>query len=74
MTDEQFAETSRQLALAVVTIAERKQLSAEDTANLAGAALTQVLTQHLGPFGAVNRLRDLADAFERECLEAGRLN
>ena len=68
MTDDQFIETSKQLALAVLTLCERKGISGEDTAHLAGAALGEVLAQHLGPFGAVERLRGIADTFEAQCL------
>ncbi len=63
-------ETSRQLALAVLAIGERKGMSRADVAELAQMALGEVLAQHLGLVGAVERLRDLADVIERDLLAA----
>jgi len=68
MTDDEFIENSKSIAMAVATICERKGIPGHDTANLAGAALGEVLAQILGPFGAVERLRGMADTFEAQCL------
>lgn len=72
LNDAQFRDTSRTLAAAVLTVCERRQLSTEDTTAIAGAALMEVLGQILGPFAAVERLRDLADTFERQLLDESR--
>lgn len=69
LSDAQFRDTSRTLALATLTICQTKQVSTDDTAAIAGAALMEVLARMLGPLGAVERLRDLADIAERRMLE-----
>lgn len=61
-------ETSRQLALAVLAIGQRKGMSGADLAELAAMAMGEVLAQHLGMVGTVERLRDLADVIERDLL------
>ena len=62
--------TSRQLALAVLAIGQRKGLPGGDLAELAVMALGEVMLQHLGLVGTVERLRDLADVIERDLLAA----
>lgn len=71
LSDEQYVALSRVIATQFLDIAARLHLSPEDTANLAGCALGEVLAQQLNPFGAVTRLRDMADTFEKQLLDAG---
>lgn len=68
LTDQQFLATSRTVALALLASCQAKHLSPDDTAAVTAAALTEVLGQILGPIGAIERLRDLADTFERQFL------
>lgn len=68
LTDQQFIATSRSVALALLASCQAKHLNRDDTAAVAGAALTEALGQLLGPIGAIERLRDLADTFERQFL------
>lgn len=60
--------TSRQLALAVLAIGQRKGMPSGDLAELAVMAMGEVMLQHLGLVGTVERLRDLADVIERDLL------
>lgn len=69
MTDDQFAEASKATAATLLQVMHATGIERNDTANIAGAALTEVLAQMLGPFAAVERLRDLADTFERQMLK-----
>ncbi|WP_298190971.1 hypothetical protein [Novosphingobium sp.] len=62
--------TSRQLALAVLAIGQRKGMPGGDLAELAAMAMGEVMLQHLGLVGTVERLRDLADVIERDLLAA----
>ena len=62
--------TSRQLALAVLAIGQRKGLPGGDLAELAMMAMGEVMLQNLGPVVTVDRLRDLADVIERDLLAA----
>lgn len=74
LTDETIVSASRAMATEFLATVAKSGLSPNDTANLAGGALTEVLAQQLGPFGAVERLRDLADTFERELLDLSELD
>ena len=65
-----MVETSRQLALAVLAIGQRKGLPGGDLAELALMAMGEVMMQHLGLVGTVERLRDLADVIEGDLLAA----
>jgi hypothetical protein len=44
-------------------------MSPDEVANLTGAALAEIIAQQIGPFGAVERLRDIADALEKQVLD-----
>lgn len=68
MTDREFVATSRAMALGILAACHRSALSPDDATAVAGAALTESLAQMLGPVGAVERLRDLADTIERQLL------
>ncbi len=68
LTEKQFIASARTLAAVVLETAAQKHLSPDDTANIAGAALAEVLGQQLGPVGAVERLRDIADQLEAQFL------
>lgn len=70
LTDEQFFATSRTVAMAILAAAEQKKLSSDDVVAIASSALSEILAQNLGVFGTVERLRDLADVFERQALDA----
>lgn len=69
MTEEMFADNTAALTEAINLLCLQYGLSGEDQAALAGASLGQVLTRQLGPFGAVERLRMLADLFEAQVLK-----
>lgn len=69
---EDFNLQARGLACVILLVNERRGVRGDDAANIAGAALGEVLGQYLGGFGAVNRLRDIADILERQCLEEHR--
>jgi len=43
-------------------------MTPDEVANLTEAALSDVLAQQLGPFAAVERLRDIADLLEKQSL------
>lgn len=72
MTDEQFTLVSRAMATAYSDTVARSGMSPDDATNLAGASLAEIMAQQLGVFGAVNRLRDLADVLEKQALEEAR--
>lgn len=74
MTPEQYTRAARAMAREFLDTVAQVGLSPDDTANLAGAALAEVIGQQLGKFGAANRLRDLADILEKEAFEEPRLN
>lgn len=69
MDHDTFAQSAAAITEAIDLLAVRKGISPADTAAIAGASLGQVMTRHLGPFGAVTRLRDLADVFEKRLLD-----
>lgn len=68
MTDREFRATARTMTIAFLAACQRGGRDSDDAAALAGAALAETLGQLLGPVGAVERLRDLADVFERQLL------
>ncbi|AOL23978.1 hypothetical protein Ga0102493_112980 [Erythrobacter litoralis] len=65
-TDEQFAIAAKALAGTHIDRFARMGMSPDEIANLFGAAAAEVLAQQLGPFGAVERLRDIADRCEQQ--------
>ena len=69
LTAKQFTTTAKHIAATLLGEADACNLSRDDTANLAGSALLEVLAQTLGPFGAVERLRSIADVAERQVLD-----
>lgn len=69
-TDEQFIQAARAIATTFLDRFAHLGLSSDEVANLSGAALSEVLAQQLGPFGAVERLRDLADTLEKQVLDS----
>lgn len=68
MTDEQFIDAARAMATEFLDTIARTGLSQNDTANLAGAAMGEVLGQTIGPFAAVERMRDIADRMEAQMI------
>lgn len=68
-TDDQFLRAARGIAVGFINHCARLGMSPDETANLVGAALAEVLGQQLGPFGAVSRLRDMADVLEGQVLD-----
>lgn len=68
MSDDNFFVASRILATAAQTMADKLALDSDETVALAGAALSEVMAQHLGVFGTVERLRNMADVFEQQAF------
>lgn len=68
LTNERFVTISRSLAHGILTTCHNKKYSNDDTAAICGASLVEALGQTLGPLGAVERLRDLADLLERDLM------
>lgn len=68
-TDEQFAIAAKALAGTHIDRFARLGMSPDEIANLFGAAALEVLAQQLGPFGAVERLRQIADVAEKQVLD-----
>lgn len=69
MTDDQFKALSRGIAAAVYETGGELKLEANDLANLAGAALSEILAGLLGMTEATERLRTLADIVEKQDFE-----
>lgn len=69
LTDKQFTATARTIAIGILAACHQKEIPADETAAIAGAALFEVLGQILGPIAAVNHLRDIADLTERKLLD-----
>jgi hypothetical protein len=68
MTDQDIIANSRQLVLAIETIASRHGLDEADTVSLTCMAVSEILARHLGIVGTVEHLRDMADTLERQVL------
>ena len=68
-TDEQFIIAARAIATTLLDRFAHFGLSSDEIANLCGAAFGEVLAQQLGPFGAVERMRDIADTLEKQVLD-----
>ena len=68
-TDEQFTQAANILANAFLDKFARMALSPDEVANISGAALGTILANMLGPFGAVERMRDIADTLEKQVLD-----
>ena len=66
MTDEQFKSITRGIARAIYETGSEMKLTPNDLANVAGAALGEVLAGLLGVTEATERLRTLADIAERQ--------
>ena len=67
-TEQQFKASARAIGSALILACERKHVPTEDISQVVGAAMAEVLAAYLGPLGAVERLRDLADLIERQCF------
>lgn len=67
-TDQAFATAARTIAGTFCDRFARMGMPPEDAANLATAALSEIIAQQIGPMGAVERLRDAADVLERQLL------
>lgn len=68
MTDQQFTKSANTIAALILAQGERMDLSPDILCNLAGAALAQVLGAELGPVGAIERIRLIADQLERQFI------
>jgi hypothetical protein len=69
MTEQQFIDSSRQLALAVLKVCERHEINGATGAKLACAALGEAVAQMIGPVQAIERIRDVADLLEADILD-----
>lgn len=69
-TDEQFARAANILATAFLDKFARTGMTADQVANISGAAIGTILANMLSPFGAAERLRDIADRMEQEVLRS----
>lgn len=69
-TDEQFIIAARSMATVFIDKFARFGMSPDEVSNLCGAALGEILGQQLGPFEAVERLRDIADRMEQQVLKS----
>jgi len=69
MTEQEFSLKAKAMATAYLDTTAQSGLSPDDVSNLAGASLGEVLAQQLGIFGAVERLRMLADVMEKQVLD-----
>lgn len=68
-TDKQFISAARILANEHIDRFARMGMSPDETANLFGAAMLEVLAHQLGPYGAVDRLRSMADVAEKQLID-----
>lgn len=68
MTDQEIISTSRQLVIAIETVATRHKMDEKDTMALACMAVSEMLAARLGQVGAIEHLRDVADTLERRLL------
>lgn len=68
LSEQQFTETTRGLAIGILKGCENRKFDRSETAAIAGAALVEVLGTVLGPVAAVERLRDLSDLMERQVM------
>lgn len=68
MTDAEMIESSRSIVLAIEAVADRHHLDGNDRVSLAAMALSELLAQWLGPVGAIERLRDVADTLESQFI------
>lgn len=68
MTDDEMTTMSRSLALAVLQAVEKRGLSGDAATAVVSEAFMEALGQKLGVFGAVERMRLLADIAEQQVL------
>lgn len=68
MTDQDLIDSSRELVAALEMLCEQKGVTGHDRVAFASMALPEFLAQHLGPVGAIEHLRTLADHLERQFL------
>lgn len=68
MNDQTLIANSRQLVIAIETVAQRHRLTDADTVSLCCITISEMLAGKLGPVGAIEHLRDVADALERHLL------
>lgn len=74
ITDSEFSEASRQWALGMLGMLDRLPVDRDQATNLLAAAFSEVLAQRLGGIPqAVERMRLLADLWERQALDEMRL-
>lgn len=69
MNDSEFVATARSFTIGFLAACQHRGMTPDDVTAVAGAALGEVLAQTIGPVGAVERLRTLADTFERQLLD-----
>ena len=68
-SEQEFKTSARAIGSALILACERKHIPTDDISQVVGAAMAEVLAAYLGPLGAVERLRDLADLIERQCFD-----
>jgi hypothetical protein len=73
-TDKAFTTAARTIAGTFCDRFATMGMPPEDAANLATAALSEIIAQQLGPFAAIERLRDAADVLERQLLSLPELD
>lgn len=66
LTDTQFIEATRAVAQSTLDAFEAFGLDRDDAANVAGAAMAEIMARQIGPFAACERLRDIADKCEKQ--------
>jgi len=72
MAETDFMDSVRAIATGLQTLVESKGIEGDDVTAMVSSALLEVLGQRLGVFGAVERLRMLADIAERQALSDAR--
>jgi hypothetical protein len=67
-SDAEFVIAARSIALPWLDFFARQKTAPDDAANLMVAALVEVVAQQIGPFRAIERLRDAADVLEAQMI------
>ncbi|WP_271077900.1 hypothetical protein [Aurantiacibacter sp. MUD61] len=70
ISEEQFAGAAHAVSTSVLDAFENFGLDRDDAANVAGAAMVEVIARQIGPAQAVERLRDIADRCEAQLLSS----
>ncbi|SMQ74282.1 hypothetical protein SAMN06297468_2513 [Altererythrobacter xiamenensis] len=68
LNEAQFVEATRAVAQTVLDAFEAYGFERDDAANVAGAAMAEIIARQIGPYEACERLRDVADKCEKQVL------